>query len=91
VGASRSLSEELAHLADLFAPTGGGPDGDSTELGPSSIATLTLAEIYSRQGLYEKAAEVCERMLESDPDNEGALSALEDYKGRLAAAEAETG
>ncbi len=73
-----SLSEELAHLADLFLPVDTSSDGPS--LGPASIATLTLAEIYSRQGLYGKAAEVCERILERDPDNEGAKSALDEYR-----------
>ncbi len=73
-----SLSEELAHLADLFLPVDTSSDGPS--LGPSSIATLTLAEIYSRQGLYGKAAEVCERILEREPDNEGAKSALDEYR-----------
>jgi len=73
-----SLSEELAHLADLFLPVG--TSSDDPSLGPASIATLTLAEIYSRQGLYGKAAEVCERILERDPDNEGAKSALDEYR-----------
>ena len=73
-----SLSEELAHLADLFMPVDANSGGPT--LGPSSIATLTLAEIYSRQGLHDKAAEVCERILERDPDNERARSALEEYK-----------
>ena len=73
-----SLSEELAHLADLFVPSG--TDSGTPSLGPSSIATLTLAEIYSRQGLYGKAAEVCERILERDPGNERARSALEEYQ-----------
>ncbi len=73
-----SLSEELAHLADLFLPVQ--TDADGPSLGPSSIATLTLAEIYSRQGLYGKAAEVCERILERDPDNEKARAALSEYR-----------
>ena len=73
-----SLSEELAHLADLFMPID--TDAEGPSLGPSSIATLTLAEIYSRQGLYGKAAEVCERILEREPDNERAKSALSEYR-----------
>ncbi len=77
-GGAGSLSEELAHLADLFLPVDTNSDGPS--LGPASIATLTLAEIYSRQGLYGKAVEVCERILERDPDNEGARSALDEYR-----------
>jgi tetratricopeptide (TPR) repeat protein len=78
-----SLSEELAHLADLFLPVQ--TDADGPSLRPSSIATLTLAEIYSRQGLYGKAAEVCERILERDPDNEKARSALSEYRRHPAA------
>ena len=77
-----SLSEELAHLADLFMPID--TDGDGPSLGPGSIATLTLAEIYSRQGLYGKAAEVCERILEREPDNERAKSALSEYRSHPA-------
>ena len=73
-----SLSEELAHLADLFLPVQ--TDADEPSLGPSCIATLTLAEIYSRQGLYGEAAEVCERILERDPNNEKAKSALSEYR-----------
>ncbi|HYW68320.1 MAG TPA: tetratricopeptide repeat protein [bacterium] len=73
-----SLSQELAHLADLFVPSQPGSDRQSLE--PASIATLTLAEIYSRQGLHGKAAEVCERILEREPDNERAREALEDYR-----------
>ena len=73
-----SLSQELAHLADLFMPAEPGTDRQSLE--PASIATLTLAEIYSRQGLHDKAAEVCERILEREPDNERAREALEDYR-----------
>ncbi|MFH1864388.1 MAG: tetratricopeptide repeat protein [Candidatus Eisenbacteria bacterium] len=77
-----SLSEELAHLADLFVPADA--DSDAPSLGPSSIATLTLAEIYSRQGLYGRAAEVCEHILEREPDNERARSALEEYRSHPA-------
>jgi tetratricopeptide (TPR) repeat protein len=90
-GAPGSLSEELAHLADLFAPSAGPLSGEDRESEPSNIATLTLAEIYSRQGLFDRAAEVCERILERDPDNRDALKALDDYRGRLAAVEDERG
>jgi len=88
-GATGSLSEELAHLADLFVPSAGNEQGEPPELGPTSIATLTLAEIYSRQGLPEKAAEVCERILEREPGNEKAREALGQYRERLAAAHSE--
>jgi tetratricopeptide (TPR) repeat protein len=74
-----SLAQELAHLADLFQPAS--PGSSAPELEESGIATLTLAEIYSRQGLYDKAAEVCERILERDPHNRKARDALEEYRG----------
>jgi tetratricopeptide (TPR) repeat protein len=85
--ATGTLSEELAHLADLFMPSAGPSGGEGQELGPESIATLTLAEIYSRQDLPEKAAEVCERILARDPGNEKAQAALDEYRERLAAVE----
>ncbi len=69
-----SLSTELSHLADLFAsPTElrGGP--------PDAIATLTLAEIYARQGLFDRAVEVCEAILRLRPDDEEADAKLREY------------
>ena len=78
-----TLSEELAHLADLFAR----PVAETDETGagePAGIATLTLAEIYARQGLYGEAARVCERILERDPENERVKAALSDYRRRPA-------
>ena len=78
VSRAGTLSEELAHLADLFEP----PRKERVfgETRPGVIATLTLAEIYSRQGLNQKAAEVCERILEREPDNEEARQRLEEYR-----------
>jgi tetratricopeptide (TPR) repeat protein len=86
---SGTLSEELGRIAALFAPLPGVVEADRQECEPSGIATLTLAEIYSRQGLPDKAAEVCEQILEREPDNERARSALEGYLSRLAAASQE--
>ena len=79
-----SLSDELAHLSDLFCPR---PDTGlperSCEL--SGIATLTLAEIYARQGFPQRAAEVCEMILERRPDDSTARTRLEEYRRSLAA------
>lgn len=77
-----SLSAELEHLADLFAiadePRGNPPD---------AIATLTLAEIYARQGLTDRAVEVCEAILSRDPSDQEAASRLEEYRRTLASVE----
>jgi tetratricopeptide (TPR) repeat protein len=62
-----TLSEELAHLADLFAPLSDARRDWRSDDELSGIATLTLAEIYSRQGLNDKAAEVCKTILEREP------------------------
>ena len=75
-----TLSEELAHLADLFVSTS--RNGNARD--PGGIATLTLAEIYSRQGLYDKAVEVCEQIQEREPDNETVASRLKEYREQLA-------
>ncbi len=75
-----TLSEELAHLADLFVS----PSRNGNARDPGGIATLTLAEIYSRQGLYDKAVEVCEQILEREPDNETVASRLREYREQLA-------
>ncbi len=79
-----SLTSELAHLSDLFGPSPPNPaDRDGAgEL--SGIATLTLAEIYARQGLPDKAVEVCQQILAKDPENANALRRLEEYERALA-------
>jgi pentatricopeptide repeat protein len=74
-----TLSRELDQLADLFSVrVTGGHGGADDEL--DGIATLTLAEIYAKQGLHEKAVEVCERMLERNPGDEEVRGKLEAYK-----------
>ncbi|MFH1503017.1 MAG: tetratricopeptide repeat protein [Candidatus Eisenbacteria bacterium] len=77
--AGASLSAELEHLAELFAAPAGPRDS-----APDAIATLTLAEIYARQGLADKAVEVCEAILRRDPDDAEAARRLQDYRKDLA-------
>lgn len=79
-----TLSEELAHLADLFAPVSAARRDWRSDGEPSGIATLTLAEIYARQGLNDKAAEVCEAILEREPENEEARLRLDEYRSHPA-------
>lgn len=78
------LAEELAHLADLFTPSSD-PEWASGEEVSDGIATLTLAEIYARQGLARKAVEVCETVLHRNPEDAEARSRLEEYRRMLAA------
>jgi tetratricopeptide (TPR) repeat protein len=77
--AAASLSEELAQLDDLFVTPSGrsSPQPDGGE--PIGIATLTLAEIYSRQGLKTEAVRICETILERQPDNQEVRQALDEY------------
>ena len=77
-----SLSAELLHLSELFAAPGGPKEGP-----PQAIATLTLAEIYARQGLADKAIEVCEAMLARDPDDTEAADRLREYRRQLTSIE----
>ena len=79
-----TLSEELEHLAELFsAPS----ECLAVDRPPEGIATLTLAEIYARQGLAEKAVEICETILEKHPGDERVTTRLAEYRRSLAAPE----
>jgi len=75
-----SLSDELSHLSELFIEprSGAAPSGDG-------IATLTLAEIYARQGLFDRAVRVCEVLSERTPDDTTVAARLTEYRQRLAA------
>ncbi len=82
-----SLSLELAHLADLFAAPVDPEEAGTREDELSGIATLTLAEIYARQGLFTRAIEICEAILERNTDDLQARTKLEEYRQSLAAVE----
>ncbi|GAG38104.1 unnamed protein product, partial [marine sediment metagenome] len=42
--------------------------------------TPTMANIYAKQGHYDKAIAILEEITAKEPDNEEALSLLEEYK-----------
>lgn len=77
-----SLSDELAHLSELFSERPTEPTFVEQDL--EGIATLTLAEIYARQGLPDRAVEVCERILARDPQDQEAARRLDEYRNDLA-------
>jgi tetratricopeptide (TPR) repeat protein len=81
-----SLAEELEHLAGLFS-TRGTDSSPALASDLDAIATLTLAEIYAKQGLPDKAVEVCERILATNPDDEVAQQRLVDYGRAMAEVE----
>jgi tetratricopeptide (TPR) repeat protein len=78
----QDLAEELGHLADLFSPRIG--TWAPTEEVVTGIATLTLAEIYARQGLFDKAVEVCQTILARTPADQEAMERLRRYQEQLA-------
>lgn len=77
------LSEELADFANLFSARR--PLDESAYAGDplSAIATMTLAEIYARQGLFTRAVEVCETILERSPEDERARAKLDEYRREM--------
>ncbi|MGB5158749.1 tetratricopeptide repeat protein [Desulfobacterium sp. N47] len=42
----------------------------------SAVNTVTMAEIYAKQGLFDKAAEIYNKLLEQDPDRDDLIKAL---------------
>lgn len=83
---------DLAEFSDLVeaeattAPSG----GDESD---ASLMTRTMADIFARQGLTDRAVEVYERLLERSPDDDELRSRLDELKalsgGAVADEEAE--
>ena len=57
-------------------PPASGPDDAATRAGATPFSSSTLAELYFRQGLVDRAVEVYRQVLEEEPDNERARSRL---------------
>ena len=70
-GPSGPWGMPLAGRADVHESTGDGDD---------ALHTNTLAELYLRQGLVDKAVEVYRSMLRVDPDNQKAARRLADLE-----------
>jgi len=49
------------------------------------IATITIAELYTKQGHYDKAVETCEAILARDPDNKTAAERLSKLRDKISA------
>lgn len=72
---SRDISEKLEAIETLQ-----GTDAEGEEVGvvrvPSDFQTVTLAELYIRQGHLRPAAEVLEAIIRKDPEQEKAAAML---------------
>jgi tetratricopeptide (TPR) repeat protein len=79
---SMDVTEKLNGIGELHATdTGGGPEGDVQI--PTDFQTVTLAELYIRQGHLRPAEEVLEKIIGQDPQNEKAAGLLQEVRERV--------
>jgi tetratricopeptide (TPR) repeat protein len=62
-------------------PVSQAPRPSGVSAGQDALATNTLAEIYYRQGLVERAVAVYENMLRADPDNQAVRRRISEIFG----------
>jgi len=60
--------------ADIFAPSAEPPPEDFTN-------TITMADLYERQGLHDEARQIYENILQRDPENAAVREKLEEVAG----------
>ena len=72
--------EEL-HATDAEGGTEGGTEGD-VEI-PTDFQTVTLAELYIRQGHLRQAEELLDKIIGHDPQNEKAAGLLQEVRERV--------
>lgn len=77
--------EAACHPSRASSPAASPPESSPSESSPSpaDLDTATLAALYVRQGLFDRAVSVYERMLARDPGNTRLAVALEETR-RLA-------
>ena len=79
---ARGISERLDEGEDLHETDGEGEtEGDAAV--PSDFQTVTLAELYIRQGHDRPAEELLEKIIGEDPKNERASVLLTEVRERL--------
>ena len=71
---------EVMHTS--FSPSADDVAAPAPPAGVDALQTNTLAELYLRQGLVERAIEVYRAMLRVDPENEQARRRLQELTGR---------
>ncbi len=72
---SPETAERLKGIAEVPETYPEGEAGDATEV-PSDFQTMTLAELYIRQGHLRPAAEVLEAIIRKEPGHEKAAALL---------------
>ncbi|MBU1743840.1 MAG: hypothetical protein KJ649_02935 [Proteobacteria bacterium] len=78
----KDVTERLDGIEELHATDAeGGTEGD-VEI-PTDFQTVTLAELYIRQGHLRLAEEVLEKIIGHDPQNEKAAGLLQEVRERL--------
>jgi tetratricopeptide (TPR) repeat protein len=73
----KALASLSSHEAAVAGPT--------AKKGRAPIATPTIAEIFERQGLLQRALGVYRDLLQKDPANQDLLQKYRNLKGRIAA------
>jgi len=78
----KDVTERLDGIEELHATDAeGGTEGD-VEI-PTDFQTVTLAELYIRQGHLRLAEEVLEKIIGHDPQNEKAAGLLQEVRERV--------
>ena len=75
-----SSEEESEEPADVFAPTEEEPAAAAAP--PEPTETVTMADIYARQGLVADAVRIYESILQRDPGNDAVREKLAALQGR---------
>jgi tetratricopeptide (TPR) repeat protein len=79
---ARDMSERLKGIEELHKMDEEGEPGGDAEI-PTDFQTVTLAELYIRQGHLRPAEEVLEKIIGQDPQNEKAAVLLQEVRERL--------
>lgn len=75
-----------AEVAPEPSESSEGPGGElAADPGDQGLATETIAQVYARQGLYDRAADVYRQLLNSRPDDDGIRTRLEEMEALAAA------
>jgi tetratricopeptide (TPR) repeat protein len=79
---ARDMSERLKGIEELHETDEEGEAEGAAEI-PSDFQTVTLAELYIRQGHFRLAEEVLEKIIGEDPQNEKAVALLAEVLDQL--------
>ena len=87
--AALEIAERIRNIPEARGTDdGAGPGEEEATEVPEDFRTVTLAELYIRQGHLQAAKEVLEAILRKDPQQEGAANRLREVMERLSAEEA---